>query len=281
LQYVKKYTSIPVPTVIHYSSSSEALGREFILMEKMTGENLSTVWTQLNMEQKRLVLDQIAGVTKQLMDLSFTKFGSLYRRDYSTGQSDTCQDEFFVGVSSRFNSGPFDSFTEFIRSTIEDALQRVEQNPRVYGTLTAMVPKVREHLSGIVSSQQTRELLNSVAPSLTHGDYDLRNFLVDGTTITALLDWEFAAPCTIDEEWTESYSFMNEDNSLKEYFIERLRQIGGTVPSDMRGASERTRLIALRERVCPWWLINYHPDQRARLEEDIAEAVRDVAKLTQ
>lgn len=253
-------------------------------MEKMTGENLSTKWTQFTAEQKRLVLDQIAHITKQLMDLTFSKLGSLYLTSCQlaspTCQIDTCQPEFVIGVSSRFNLGPFPSFSEFIQSTIDDALQKVEQNPTLYGQLATLAPTVREYISSYVKSAENRDILNGAKISLVHGDYDLRNFLVnDRGTITALLDWEFAATCTMEEEWTESYSFLKEDDSLRLYFTEKLKQVGGTVPSDISGFSERSRLTLLRERVCPWWLTNYHADQREQIDKDINEAVKDVKRL--
>lgn len=253
-------------------------------MEKMTGQNLSIKWPLLNDEQKKKVLDQIAHITKQLMDLSFPSIGSLYltssKLDTLTCQIDTCQQDFVIGMSSRFNLGPFKSFSEFIQSTTEEALQRVEKNPNLYGQLAAVAPSVREYLSNIMKSPEKRDLLNSAIICLVHGDYDLRNFLVDDSgTITALLDWEFAATCTMEEEWTESYQFLKEDDLLKQYFTEKLKKIGGTVPSEISGFTERARLTTLRERVCPWWLTNYHPDQREQIEKDIKEAVNDVRNL--
>ena len=251
-------------------------------MEKISGVTLSTVWPKYNEKQRTTVLNQVAHITKELMDLSFPTFGSIYFDTCEVGTKCLVSNYpgFVIGRSSRFEGGPYDSFTDFIRRTVEDALKRVESNPSLYGKLVQLTPRVRQYILETINSPTKNELLNHTPICLTHGDFDFRNFLVDEEgQITAVLDWEFAGPCTMDEEWSESYSFLKEDEQAKKYFTAKLQEIGGKVPSDLPGAEERSRLTTLRERICPWWLSNYHPDQREEIDKTINEAVNDVIRL--
>lgn len=72
LAYIRSYTSIPVPTVIPYSSSENPLGFEWMLFEKIEGVPLSDVWEKMDFDSKvRLTLD-ISNLLQQQHDLEFS-----------------------------------------------------------------------------------------------------------------------------------------------------------------------------------------------------------------
>ncbi|QMW46778.1 hypothetical protein G4B11_010233 [Aspergillus flavus] len=79
LAYIRKYTSIPVPKVLAFCSSSESeLGFEWILMEKIGGVPLSDIWDEMPVEAKESLPTEICGYLKSHQDLQFIKIGSLY-----------------------------------------------------------------------------------------------------------------------------------------------------------------------------------------------------------
>ncbi|QRD93459.1 hypothetical protein F9C07_2204734 [Aspergillus flavus] len=79
LAYIRKYTSIPVPKVLAFCSSSESeLGFEWILMEKIGGVPLLDIWDEMPVEAKESLPTEICGYLKSHQDLQFIKIGSLY-----------------------------------------------------------------------------------------------------------------------------------------------------------------------------------------------------------
>ncbi|KAI0247102.1 phosphotransferase enzyme family-domain-containing protein [Lactifluus subvellereus] len=81
LQFVRKNTSIPVPHVIAFDSSSDnELGFEWILMGKLPGVSLKSLWESqaLVWEERVQITKTLAGYVKQLMSFKFPLMGSLY-----------------------------------------------------------------------------------------------------------------------------------------------------------------------------------------------------------
>jgi aminoglycoside phosphotransferase len=80
MEYVRKYTHIPIPGVVAWSSSAEstALGFEWILMESIDGVTLESVWEKMNFEDKKLLTQHVAYFMRQLLDLRFTLLGNIY-----------------------------------------------------------------------------------------------------------------------------------------------------------------------------------------------------------
>ena len=79
LAYLRTNTSIPVPRAIAWSSSSDNdLGFEWILMNKVAGVELRSVWRQIPWQRKLELVDEVAGFVHQLQTHPFNAVGSLY-----------------------------------------------------------------------------------------------------------------------------------------------------------------------------------------------------------
>lgn len=79
LAYIRKYTSVPVPRVIAYDSSSEnSLGFEWLLLEKINGIPLSEAWENMDFDSKSTLSREMAHTLQQLYDLRFREIGNLY-----------------------------------------------------------------------------------------------------------------------------------------------------------------------------------------------------------
>ncbi|KAH9967393.1 phosphotransferase enzyme family-domain-containing protein [Russula dissimulans] len=81
LRYVGKITSIPVPRVIAFDSSAEnELGFEWILMSKLPGVALKSLWDSPSLlwEERVELTKTLAGYVKQLTSFKFPRMGSLY-----------------------------------------------------------------------------------------------------------------------------------------------------------------------------------------------------------
>lgn len=76
---VREVLGTPVPKVHAWSSRHEnAVGAEYIIMEKLPGIELERVWAGMGIEDRFTVVRAIAQYQKAWMSVSFQKFGSLY-----------------------------------------------------------------------------------------------------------------------------------------------------------------------------------------------------------
>ncbi|KAL8827459.1 MAG: hypothetical protein Q9191_003170 [Dirinaria sp. TL-2023a] len=79
LAYLQAKTSIPVAHVIAWDSNAlNSLGFEWILMGKLSGVELGTVWRKIPWERKLELVDDVAGYIVQLQTQKFDSIGGLY-----------------------------------------------------------------------------------------------------------------------------------------------------------------------------------------------------------
>ena len=98
-ELVRYFTSIPVPRIYAYdSSSNNVLGLEWILMEKVKGNPLHYTWGDLDNENHIRITKQIAAWQNELSNITANLIGGLYLRWTPTHL------EFFIG---RFVGGGF------------------------------------------------------------------------------------------------------------------------------------------------------------------------------
>jgi hypothetical protein len=125
LDYIKQHTSIPVPTVIAYDSSSKnALGFEWILMEKIPGTTLRNIWSSLSDASKVAITREIASYTLQIREnCVFHEIGGLYHdveRGFTMGPIVTQ----FAFLSARRlllsrNRGPYHHDRDFMQALVD------------------------------------------------------------------------------------------------------------------------------------------------------------------
>ena len=79
LAYLRAETSIPVPRAIAWDSNADNdLGFEWILMDKVAGVELRSVWRRIPWERKLELVDELAGFIHQLHAHTVSAIGSLY-----------------------------------------------------------------------------------------------------------------------------------------------------------------------------------------------------------
>ncbi|MCJ1405905.1 hypothetical protein MMC11_009136 [Xylographa trunciseda] len=142
-ELVRHFTSIPVPLVYAYDSSSKnELGLEWILMEKAKGSPLDESWYDLDNEEHIRITKKIADWQNELSNVKSNLIGGLFLRWTSTRL------EFFIGrlVHSGFaenrrlcydiNRGPYYSIHDFYDATLEIFL-RESEDPLIQALLIA------------------------------------------------------------------------------------------------------------------------------------------------
>ncbi|OJJ42964.1 hypothetical protein ASPZODRAFT_154943 [Penicilliopsis zonata CBS 506.65] len=90
MDFARNELHTPVPKVLAWSSKLEdnPVGAEYIIMEKVAGVQLSTVWPAMGIKERFELVKTISGYQKAWMSKSFTQYGSLYYSDIE--DSDVC-----------------------------------------------------------------------------------------------------------------------------------------------------------------------------------------------
>ncbi|KAJ6007421.1 hypothetical protein N7540_011397 [Penicillium herquei] len=128
-------------------------------MNFMPGQRLDEAWETLNEDEKKSIADELCSYINQLRALKGDYIGALNR-----GKA-------IIGQISSLEGGPFDTEQQF--------------NDFILGDIVRLAPKIlREHCR--FALYDNHEIV------FTHGDLALRNILVDGGHVTAILDWEYA-----------------------------------------------------------------------------------------
>jgi hypothetical protein len=72
-------SGVPVPQVYGYSPGSDNAARtEYIFMEYVRGTSLNDIWSTLELEEARHVLQQLDELESKVLSLSFSAGGSIY-----------------------------------------------------------------------------------------------------------------------------------------------------------------------------------------------------------
>ncbi|KAI9681332.1 MAG: hypothetical protein M1817_002615 [Caeruleum heppii] len=84
LDFLRTVLDIPVPTVYGWSpdasSTSNSIGAEYILMEKLPGRPLSHVWSSMSEVQRFDLVQQVVKLEAKLARARLTRYGALYHR---------------------------------------------------------------------------------------------------------------------------------------------------------------------------------------------------------
>lgn len=226
---VRKHTSIPVPKVIAYSSNAEnKLRFEWVLLEKIQGSCLYDVWDEMPFDSKVDLTVRMAGLVRQLHDLSFTRIGSLYFStiaDKVNSKTDgVCGNEvdkdignaFVIGrvVSPWFfrdkrvwlpgDRGPFASSHDLMLAEMEIQIERVKNlSPsRTDEYFSETDEELAEDKEAVLETcYKLKDLVPTIFPTLDtlsekkklcHNDLSGGNIIVDPISyrITGLIDWE-------------------------------------------------------------------------------------------
>jgi len=86
MDLVRSY-GVPVPKVLDYSATSNnAVGTEYIIMEKVNGRDLGDIWYELSEKERIKVVVQVARLESVLFSISLPGCGSVYyKRDLENG----------------------------------------------------------------------------------------------------------------------------------------------------------------------------------------------------
>ena len=80
MEYIESHTNIPVPRIYHHSAHAEGDVRSpYILMSKIEGVSLFSVWNDMDDEKRRVMLRQVIDIYLELWSHRFDKTGLIFK----------------------------------------------------------------------------------------------------------------------------------------------------------------------------------------------------------
>ncbi|KKZ65633.1 hypothetical protein EMCG_08540 [[Emmonsia] crescens] len=227
MEFVRSVCKTPVPKVYSWNSRPNSVGAEYIIMEKVTGVPLDSVWPNMEIGDRLAVVKTIARYQEAWMSVSFNHFGSLYfaqdldgfrpqRLSYEKAGIKLLDERFAIGPSTgrenvdngrrtvQFDRGPCSTLVEYLTAigrreiACVKALPDLPKSPiALYGPGTYQPSRARK-LKALESYLAMIKYLGPVDQSITssclwHGDLHVENIFMDPkspTEIVAIIDWQ-------------------------------------------------------------------------------------------
>ncbi|KAB8235854.1 kinase-like domain-containing protein [Aspergillus alliaceus] len=223
IKYLQSRTSIPIPAILDWSNdatnANNTIGSEYIIMEHATGVQLHQKWPEMAGDQRVKCIDAIYRKMKELVDLRFPAFGSLYfAKPHDFGGTYPLDKEFCIGphCGTRYwdcsvgeqryyhsvepNQGPWGNIGEFCDGLIDAGLSRLPpvnsniNNKPFYHGSTRIHRSLLESARAVLKQMSTdHRIAEAAIPLLFHPDLHKRNIFVsegDPATITDIIDWQ-------------------------------------------------------------------------------------------
>ena len=175
MKLIAKKTTVPVPAVYDYEEQG---GQGCIKMAFVRGQPLSNTWATMSDESQQAIITTLKGYIAQWRAIGRPDTYPMYCNVLGEALSPE------VPIPGRNYVGPYANDLTF-RQTIGHAYQAAHGHRR--------------------TPQQVTDSLPASTPVLTHSDLVPRNVMVDGETITAIIDWEFAAYYPAYWEYTSAW----------------------------------------------------------------------------
>ncbi|KAI1769184.1 kinase-like domain-containing protein [Hypoxylon sp. FL1150] len=165
MEYVRRYTSIPVPKVYEVRGSGNDAQ---ILMEYVEGFSLFDAWHLFSDGQKDSVVAQLRGYFKELASITSPVASAI--------DGSPVKDEFFDFAPNKVCSDESEFNEELLKAWYQNSIDWSETEPQ----FPVLCNKLNETMRG-----------NKFV--LTHNNIHPRNILVRGSQVVAIVDWAQAS----------------------------------------------------------------------------------------
>ncbi|KAE8353819.1 kinase-like domain-containing protein [Aspergillus coremiiformis] len=217
MDFLRAVLKLPVPKVLAYSPTSDnPIGAEYILMERVEGESLSSRWLSLTTDEVKDIMTQIADMERKIFDFHFPAYGSLYYKKDLDGETQIpIMEDFVIGpVSARqfwhgerskteIDRGPWLSPVDCVTSAARREMAVIQHHAVAQPRRTFLLPTnynihPSEHTSLLSRFLQLAPHFirpgSYSAPTLRHPDLSLSNILLapGSTRIISIIDWQDA-----------------------------------------------------------------------------------------
>ncbi|TVY53036.1 Altered inheritance of mitochondria protein 9, mitochondrial [Lachnellula cervina] len=203
---------IPIPKVFDWSSSSSnSVGSEYIIMEKLPGKRLSSTWYNMTARKRWYLMEKIVRLEQTFFDIQFPVSGSIfYKNSLEPGvrsvdlpQTITDGAKFCIGPSTDYlwwfqnrhelsvSHGPWDTSEDVLKAVGERELQWLQKFGQP--SRPAGANRLPEGLSQGCPYLVPKKTEDN-APTIRHPDLSPYNiFVSESGDITGVIDWRHTA----------------------------------------------------------------------------------------
>lgn len=161
MKLVKKETKVPVPEILFYDDSRTLCDRTYFFMELLPGRSFSSCMEELSEEEKSHIFCKVGEYTKELNQITGTKFG-------------------YYGQPDRQGSDWYTVFEEMLEDAFCDAERKEIAVPVEKEKMFALLKKDKAYFEEVTT------------PKFVHWDIWAGNVFVDKGEVTGIIDFERA-----------------------------------------------------------------------------------------
>ncbi|KAL9601964.1 MAG: hypothetical protein Q9219_002188 [cf. Caloplaca sp. 3 TL-2023] len=250
LDFLRNILGIPVPRIIKWSSrelaSSNPVGAEYMLMERMPGRQLSDVWPNMSQAQRFGLVKSVVEIEKKLMGAKFSRYGSIFYRNDRTNDPQAVESTILAAPegkdTSRFtlgpvvhpvfwidekseldiDRGPWNTAEEYFRAVASCEIAWIKEiGSRRFQSMSPLSrTKLTDPEKHIKLLEQYLSVLPYILPPekeidrpiLWHEDLHDENIFVDDTDptkVTGIIDWQamWAAPLFVQARFPSVFDY--------------------------------------------------------------------------
>ncbi|KAF8964239.1 hypothetical protein BDZ97DRAFT_1660637 [Flammula alnicola] len=208
MEYVDSYTNIPVPHVYHHSAHAEGDVRSpYILMSKVEGVPLSSVWNDMDDDKRRVILRQVIDILLELWSHRFDKKGALFKRaGGGEGKDAWCiestsvyEDPNNTGSRHRLLTTSYSHAADYCWASSSYANANLHDICDAdFGSRTKPYSHSQAWFMRSLIPSLFDPSVDSHGCPLCPGDFHSQNIMITDVDthprITAIIDWEFSGP---------------------------------------------------------------------------------------
>ncbi|PIG83018.1 hypothetical protein AARAC_004887 [Aspergillus arachidicola] len=213
MDFARSVLKIPTPRVFAWNTDvNHPVGSEFIIMEEAPSVKLEDVWSDLDLEEKVVIMDDLVALEKRLLSISLNRYGSLYYSSENIPGAVAAEAIGDIPTENKerakvsLDRGPWKRQQEYILSLARRELEWIEhyavQKPEDDHLVTlASQNSPSCHIELLQKYIKVAPLLlpdepDIIVPHIWHTDLHAGNIFVNNGTISSVIDWQgiWAAP---------------------------------------------------------------------------------------
>ncbi|KAL0486411.1 dual specificity tyrosine-phosphorylation-regulated kinase [Acrasis kona] len=252
IDFLSKHTNIPAPKLYSFDNTGTVFGHEFILMQQIPGIPLSDIYSELDFDQRKPYLDQLAKIFADIQKININvgsqTFGCFSRISPVSNKPHHFTADMIPNVYNKM--GPYDNYVDYQISMIECHLEDL-----LNSKFASFVERFEKYIQIINKKKQNK----NESLKLVHLDLAPKNIMVDSLNknITGIIDWEWGMLSVFDEDWRKFLEIFPSIGELRRLEPGSEEQDNNTIKNKALWKGEQERLYVLN---CIKELINV-PDQ--------------------
>ncbi|KAG0232840.1 hypothetical protein BGW42_007849 [Actinomortierella wolfii] len=161
----------------HGCTSTLSCMRDYVIMDRLPGIPLDTVWQSMSVEDKKVVVDQVIEIFARLQSIPVDKVGNFIENTEDILSQDAEKPLIVVGplmeAPSGSQTGPYDTWSAFVASNLRQEIQYMLKENEKFSILQQYLPRLEALITkveaGLFESEFSKD--NSTSCCMTDGNH--------------------------------------------------------------------------------------------------------------